>query len=67
MSITPPSSTEISRVIGASITGREVLRISELSVVERVTLTERPNVTPRTAILIELRVMSYELRVGFNS
>lgn len=51
MSITPPSSAEISRVTGVSLTGRDVLRISDLSVVERVTLTERPDSPPRTAIL----------------
>ena len=51
MSIMPPSSAELSRVTGAFVTGRNLLRMSDLSVVERVMLTERPDASPRTAIL----------------
>ena len=41
MSIKPPTSAEICRVTGASIATRNVMRISELSLVEQVTLTGR--------------------------
>jgi len=51
MPIMPPSSAELSRVTGASVTERHILRISDLSVVERVTLTERPDTLPWTVIL----------------
>jgi len=62
--ITPPSSAEISRVTGAFLTGRNVLRISDLSVVERVTLTERPGAPPRAAILkTTLPLLRHELLV----
>ena len=51
MSITPPSSAELNRVTGAFVTERCILRISDLSVVERVTFTKRPHAPPRAAIL----------------